>query len=225
MRSVSGSRNRLVLVAAAVLALLAAAWTASAAVGVADRWPDAEAILPHGDSTPASLAAAHQQWLLPVAAMLSVVAVLLGIWLLLAQIPSRVRTPTLRLRDEDGGLLGTLDPSVLERALTEHVEQVAGVVEASVRLSGAASDPAVQASVTVAEDAETAWTVEAVRELLADDVRTGPGTGPRTVDLLGHLRSTAAPSRAVLGGPEPSSAAPSSATPSPAPEVRAAHPA
>lgn len=215
MRSVSGPRNRLVLVAAAVLALLAAAWTASAALGLAERWPGAEAVLPHGDSTPASLASAHQQWLLPVAAVASVLAVLIGLWLLIAQIPSRVRTPTLRLRDEDGGLLGTLEPAVLERALTEHVEQVAGVVDATVRLSGAASDPAVQASVTIAEDAETAWAVEAVRELLAQDVRTVLGAEPRTVDLLVHLRSAAAPSRAVLGGTAPSAA----------PEARAPHPA
>lgn len=221
MRSVSGPRNRFVLVAAGVLALLAAAWTASAALGLAERWPDAEAVLPHGDSTPASLAAAHQQWLLPVAAAASVLAVLIGLWLLLAQVPSRVRTPDLRLRDEDGGLLGTLEPAVLERALAEHVEQVAGVVDATVRLSGSASDPTVQASVTIAEDAETAWAVDAVRELLADDVRTVLGAGPRTVDLLVHLRSATAPSRAVLSGPSSSSNAPSSA----APGVRATRPA
>lgn len=224
MRSVSGPRNRLVLVVAGVLALLAAAWTASAALGLAERWPGAEAVLPHGDSTPASLAAAHQQWLLPVAAAASILAVLLGLWLLLAQVPSRVRTPTLRLRDEDGGLLGTLEPSVLERALTEHVEQVAGVVDATVQLSGAVSAPAVQASVTIAEDAETAWAVEAVRDLLADDVRTVLGTRPRTVDLLVHLRSASAPSRAVLGGSAPST--PSAAGPSaPVPAARATHPA
>src|SRR5690606_20570474 len=108
----------------------------------------------------------------------------------------------------------------LERALTEHVEQVAGVVDATVQLSGAVSDPSVQASVTVAEDAETAWAVDAVRERLADDVRTVLGTGPRTVDLLVHLRSASAPSRAVLGGPAPSQAAPSAS-----PAVRATHPA
>ncbi|WP_206516716.1 hypothetical protein [Brachybacterium saurashtrense] len=220
MRSVSGPRNRLVLVAAAVLALLAAAWTASAALGLAERWPRAEAVLPHGDSTPASLAAAHQQWLLPVAAAASVLVVLLGLWLLLAQVPSRVRTPTLRLRDADGGLLGSLEPAVLERALTEHVEQVAGVVDATVQLSGAVSAPAVQASVTIAEDAETAWAVEAVRGLLADDIRTVLGAEARTVDLLVHLRSASAPSRAVLGGHAESSAAPSAS-----PAGRATHPA
>jgi hypothetical protein len=213
MRSVSGSRNRLVLALAAVLALLAGSWTASAALGLADRWPQAEAVLPHGDSTPATLAAAHQQWLLPVAAVLSVLAVLLGLWLLLAQIPSRTSTPPLRLRDEDEELLGTLDPAVLERALTEHVEHLAGVVDASVQVSGAASAPWVQASVTIAEDAETAWAVESVRERLADDVRTVLGVEARAVDLLVHLRSAAAPAKAVIG---PASAAVSSTDTTPA---------
>lgn len=204
MRSVSGPRNRLAIVVAGVLALLAAAWIGAAGLGLTARWPRAEAVLPHGDSTPASLAAAHEAWLLPVAVAAGVLAALLGLWLLLAQIPSRTSTPALRLRDEDGegALLGTLDPAVLERALSDHAEEVSGVLDASVRISGAASAPWVQASVTISEDAETAWAVEAVRELLADDVRTVLGSPVRSVDLLVHLRSAATPSRAVLTGAE-----------------------
>ena len=210
MRSVSGPRNRLALVVAGVLALLAAAWIGAAGLGLTARWPRAEVVLPHGDSTPTSLAAAHEAWLLPVAVAAGVLALVLGIWLLLAQIPSRTSTPALRLRDGEGAeaLLGTLEPAVLERALSEHAEEVSGVVDASVRISGAASAPWVQASVTIAEEAETAWAVDAVRELLAEDVRTVLGAPVRSVDLLVHLRSAAAPSRAVLTGADPVTARP-----------------
>lgn len=208
MRSVSGPRNRLVLALASLFALLAAAWLGSASFGLAARWPGAKAVLPHGDSTPASLTAAHQQWLLPAASGAAVVAVLLGIWLLALQIPSRPSTPTLRLRDEHAAVLGALEPSVLERALAEHLEEVAGVLDASVRMTGSASSPWPQASVTIAEEAETPWVAEAVRERLADDVRTVLEVEPRQVDLLVHLRSAAAPSRAVIGDHGPSAQAP-----------------
>ncbi|MGP9536632.1 hypothetical protein ACT3SP_01380 [Brachybacterium sp. AOP43-C2-M15] len=215
MRTVSGPRNRLILVLASLLALLAAAWSASASLGLADRWPAAEAVLPHGDSTPATLAAAHQQWLLPLAVVATVLAVLIGLWLVLLQIPSRPVTAPLRFSDDDAVLLGTLEPAVLERALSEHVEEVSGVLDASVQVSCSTRAPWVQASVTIAEDAETGWAAQSVRERLAEDVRTVLGVEAQQVDLLLHLRSSAAPSRAVVGerdrGPSAREEAPAAA--------------
>lgn len=199
MRTVSGPRNRLILVAASVIALLAAAWLASAALGLADRWPDAEAILPHGDSTPASLAATHEQWLPPVAVAVAVLAVLVGIWLLVLQIPSRPTTSPLRFSDDSSALLGTLEPAVLERALSEHVEGLAGVLDASVQVSGSSRALWVQASAVIAEDAEAGWVASSVRERLAEDIRTVLGVEARQVDLLLQLRTSAAPSRAGSG--------------------------
>ncbi|HEX7349846.1 hypothetical protein [Brachybacterium sp.] len=200
MRTVSGSRNRLILVLSALVALAAAFWLAAAPFGLADRWPGAEAVLPHGDSTPATLLTAHGSWVLPVAVVLTVLAVVAGLWLLLAQIPSRPATAPLRFSDEESrAALGTLEPAVLQRALSEHVEEISGVLDASVQLSGSTTSPWVQASVTIAEDAETGWAAQSVRELLAEDVRTVLGTPARQVDLLIRLRSSAAPSKAVVG--------------------------
>ncbi|MGP9683585.1 hypothetical protein [Brachybacterium sp. AOP3-A1-3] len=198
MRTVSGPRNRLVLVLAALVALVAAVWLAAASFGLADRWPGAEAVLPHADSTPASLIAAHQAWVLPAAVVLTLLAVVIGIWLLVAQAPSRPATAPLRFSDEDSAALGTLEPAVLERALSEHVEGLSGVLDASVQVSGSTTSPWVQASVTISEDAETGWAAQSVRELLAADVRTVLGVEARQVDLLVHLRSSAAPSKAVV---------------------------
>lgn len=200
MRTVSGPRNRLILVLSALVALAAAFWLAAASFGLADRWPGAEAVLPHGDSTPATLLTAHDSWALPVAVVLTVLAVVAGLWLLLAQVPSRPATAPLRFSEEgSGAVLGTLEPAVLQRALSEHVEEISGVLDASVQLSGSTTSPWVQASVTIAEDAETGWAAQSVRELLAEDVRTVLGTPARQVDLLIRLRSSAAPSKAVVG--------------------------
>lgn len=198
MRTVSGSRNRLVLVLAALVALVVALWIISASFGLADRWPGAEAVLPRADSTPASLIAAHGSWVLPVAVVLTVLAVVVGIWLLIAQIPSRPATASLRFSDEDSVALGTLEPAVLQRALSEHVEGLSGVLDASVQVSGSTTALWVQASVTISEDAETGWAAQSVRELLAEDVRTVLGVKARQVDLLIRLRSSAAPSKAVV---------------------------
>lgn len=198
MRTISGSRNRLILVLAALVALVVALWIAAATFGLADRWPGAEAVLPHGESTPASLIAAHGSWVLPVAVALAVLAVVIGLWLLVAQIPSRPATAPLRFSDEGSTALGTLEPAVLQRALSEHVEGLPGVLDASVQVSGSTTSPWVQASVTISEDAETGWAAQSVRELLATDIRTVLGVEARQVDLLVHLRSSAAPSKAVV---------------------------
>jgi hypothetical protein len=202
MRTVSGTRNRLILVPAALVALVAAAWLAAASFGAADRWPAADAVLPHGDSTPAALIAAHDPWVLPVAIALTVLALAVGIWLLALQIPSRPATAPLRFSDAGTADLGALEPAVLERALCEHVEGIAGVLEASVQVSGSTTSSWVQASVTISEDAETGWAARSVRELLAEDVRTVLGAPARQIDLLVRLRSSAAPSRALLGARE-----------------------
>jgi len=202
MRTVSGPRNRLILVVASVIALLAAAWLASAALGLTTRWPGAEVVLPHGGSTPASLATAHDQWMPPVAVVATVLAVVIGIWLLVLQVPSRPTTAPLRFSDDRSALLGTLEPAVLERALSEHIEDVSGVLEASVQVSGTTTAVWVQASATIAEDAEACWAAQSVRGRLAEDIRTVLGVEARQIDLLIRLRSSAAPSRSLVGTPE-----------------------
>lgn len=189
MRSISGTRNRVVLTVFGILALVAAAWLCFAHLGVAARWPQAELILAHGSSTPGSIATGHRVWLLPVSAVLAVLAVVIGIALLATQVPAQTPTSTLRLTDAEGNQLATLDPDVLGRALGEHAQQIPGVLDADVRVSGATSALWLQASVGVSEDAEVPWTLDRVRQRLADDVERALGRAPRQVDVLVHLRT------------------------------------
>lgn len=198
MRSVSGARNRLLLVLAGIIALVAGFWLAAGRLALAERWPGVDAVLPHGESTPASLAQTHHAWLLPVACVLAVLAVIVGIWLLVLQVPRRTPAAPLRITAEGSRPLGTLAPSVLERALAEHLEGIPGVLDATVQVSGATTSPWVQASVVTSQDAETAWVVANARRLLADDVTTVLGAPPRHVDMLLGMRSASSSTRTRL---------------------------
>ncbi|MGQ4506390.1 hypothetical protein ACUH9O_03480 [Dermabacteraceae bacterium P13103] len=207
MRSISGTKNRFVLALAGVLSLAAAAWLGVAAFGYTKQLPDFDRYLAHGETTPAMLLEMHAQWLPAAAGAVCLVAVLFGLYLVIGQAPKKPRTSTLRISDADGALLGTIQPDVLGLALAEHVEeQVSGIVGASVEVSGTAKQPWLQAQLDVAEDAETGWSVDAARRMLADDVRQTLGVEPRQIDALVTLRSSRARgnnSEAVLGGSEP----------------------
>ncbi|MBB1056257.1 hypothetical protein G6020_02345, partial [Dietzia sp. B19] len=136
------------------------------------------------DSTVSMLVQEHRGWALPAATAASVLAVLAGLGLLLAQIPTAPAHTSLRLHDDDGTVLATLEPQVLERALAERVEGVPGVEEASVRVSGSTTSLRILAEVTIAEEAQVEWAVEEARRVLAADPETALGTSPRSVDLL-----------------------------------------
>lgn len=197
MRSVSGVRNRVVLTIAGVLALIAAAWLVIAFLGMAADWPAAERFFAHPDTSVATIADEHQGWLVPVAAVAAVLAVVAGLALLVAQVPTRPESTRLRLTDGDGVVLAALEPQVLGRALQERAAEIAGVVDADVHVIGAAAEIRLQAVVTVAEEAEISWSVDAVRDRLAEDVCTALGTQAEQIDVLLRLDSGARPSRAV----------------------------
>lgn len=184
MRTVSGGRNRTVLVLAGLLMVLAGAWIGSASIGLADRWPEGDSLLPRGDSLAGDIAAQHQAWLLPAGLAACVVAALVGLALALMQVPSHVPQSTLRITGEDDQLLGSVEPAVLERALSASIEDITGVLDASVHVSGTTRDPYLQASVAIAADAEMAWVSQLVREDLAGNIATVLGIHPPRVDLL-----------------------------------------
>lgn len=198
MRSISGSGNRFALAVFGLLSLVAAAWLAAPRFDLASRWPAGEPVLALGDTTPQSLVDWHGPWLVPVACAVVVAALLVGITLLLRQIPRQPAAPTLRLTGDDGALLASLEPSVLERALEERAEGVTGVLDADVRVGGTSRAPWVQASATLDEDSETGWVIDEVRQRIADDLAQTLGADPSRVDLLVHLRSRKSSGRAQL---------------------------
>lgn len=188
MRSLSGTRNRVVLVLAGVIALLAAAWLLAVSFGVTLPGHTEPVVDLAGDTTLAEFAATQRDWLLPTAAVVTVLAVLIGLLLLLGQIPSRPSSSTLRFH-RDGTLLGTVEPRVLERALAERLDQVAGIEDADLDVSGSTEALCVQGTVTAAAESELEWSVGEARRRLAADVQASTGTAPRRIDLLVALRS------------------------------------
>lgn len=187
MRSVSAVRNRSALVILGLLALVASAWIIIAATGSAARLPGWGGVLADPTSTPADIASAHQSWLLPVGIVVAVLVAILGLVLVLSQVPGAPPSSTLRISDEAGEDLGGIEPAVLSRALGERVEQVSGVQSSNIQVIGAASAPVVRAEVTVAEDADVAWVASTIRSRIADDTTSALGHAPVRLDLLVHL--------------------------------------
>lgn len=184
MRSLSGTRNRIALTVAGLLTLAVAAWLVAVSFSLIPAGSPLAGLTVPADSTVSMLVQEHRGWALPAATAASVLAVLAGLGLLLAQIPTAPAHTSLRLHDDDGTVLATLEPQVLERALAERVEGVPGVEEASVRVSGSTTSLRILAEVTIAEEAQVEWAVEEARRVLAADPETALGTSPRSVDLL-----------------------------------------
>lgn len=199
MRTISGRRNRTALLGGGLLMMLAAAWVASASTPLLELWPGGDPVLPHADSVLADITSAHSAWLLPAALVASVLAVVVGVLLLIAQVPAAPTRSTLRVTDEHDQLLGSVAPMVLERALHETLEGISGVGDASVQVTGSADAPRVRATVSVADDAEIAWVAAHVRGRLIEDLTTVLGVAPLQVDLLIRLRSAPAGRAARLG--------------------------
>ncbi|MET3861723.1 hypothetical protein ABIE38_002659 [Dietzia sp. 2505] len=195
MRSLSGTRNRIALTVAGLLILAVAAWLVAVSFALIPAGSPLAGLMAPTDSTVSTLAQEHRGWALPAATVASVLAVLAGLGLLLAQIPSAPAHTTLRLHDADGTVLASLEPQVLERALAERVESVPGVEEAAVRVFGSTTSLRVLAEVTVSEEAQVEWAVEEARRVLATDPETALGTAPRSVDLLVRVNTPRSSSR------------------------------
>lgn len=195
MRAVAGPRNRIILTLAGVLAILAGAWMLSPLLPLTGLPPQLNAVLPEGEmSAGALLGPGAPTWSAAATFAVAVLVAVVGLLLLLMQLPASPPRLTVRIADEEGSLLGSLQPDVLERALTEAMQTITGVDDGSVRFTGSARASHVYATTTVAADSDIAWVVTAVRRQLSDDVKSALGTAPLTVDLLIRLRS-GSPSR------------------------------
>lgn len=174
----------MILGCAGLVALLAAAWILASSFHAAANWPQLRHVLASPDSHVAELLPTDHEWVLPVAAVVSVLVALLGLYLALSQIPRKARTAALRLTSEDGSLLATIDPGVIESALAERAKELTGVSSCSVWVAGSSRSVWIQATVSVAKDAQLAWVVESVRRRLADDAAIALGHAPSQVDVL-----------------------------------------
>ena len=187
MRSVSGVLNRTVLAGCGLLIVAAASWLLASGLGTGRSWSDAAPYLATAQDRVGSLIAPQAPWLLLTTALVSVLAVIAGLVLLAMQVPRKAVASPLRLSDSDGVLLATVAPEVLSQALSERAEDVPGVEQCAVWVTGSPNSLWVQADTTVSQDCEVEWAVAALRRRLEDDVTTSLGTSPRQVDVLVRL--------------------------------------
>ena len=206
MRSVSAALNRVFLAFFGLLIVCAAAWFLASGLDAGHSVPSIAAYLAAAQDEIGALLSLRAHWLLPLGVLMSVITFVVGLFLLLMQVPRRPANSSLRLSGSDGTLLATLSPDVLSQALSERAQGVPGIEGCTVFVTGSPSKLWVQAETSVAPDCEVEWTVTELRKLLNEDVATSLGTPPKQLDILVRLArsvSSTSTSKAVTGQPSP----------------------
>ena len=204
MRSVSAALNRVLLAFFGLLIVCAAAWFLASGLDAGHSVPSIAAYLAAAQDEIGALLSLRAHWLLPLGVLMSVITFVVGLFLLLMQVPRRPANSSLRLSGSDGTLLATLSPDVLSQALSERAQDLPGVERCTVFVTGSPSKLWVQADTSVAADCEVGWTVTELRKLLNEDVATSLGTPPKQLDVLVRLArsaSSTSTSKAVTGQP------------------------
>ena len=204
MRSVSAALNRVFLAFFGLLIVCAAAWFLASGLDAGRSVPSIAAYLAAAQDEIGALLSLRAHWLLPLGVLMSVITFVVGLFLLLMQVPRRPANSSLRLSGSDGTLLATLSPDVLSQALSERAQGVPGIEGCTVFVTGSPSKLWVQAETSVAPDCEVEWTVTELRKLLNEDVATSLGTPPKQLDVLVRLArsaSSTSTSKAVTGQP------------------------
>jgi len=204
MRSVSAALNRVFLAFFGLLIVCAAAWFLASGLDAGHSVPSIAAYLAAAQDEIGALLSLRAHWLLPLGVLMSVITFVVGLFLLLMQVPRRPANSSLRLSGSDGTLLATLSPDVLSQALSERAQGVPGIEGCTVFVTGSPSKLWVQAETSVAPDCEVEWTVTELRKLLNEDVATSLGTPPKQLDVLVRLArsvSSTSVSKAVTGQP------------------------
>ena len=204
MRSVSAALNRVFLAFFGLIIVCASAWFLASGLDAGHHLPVISVYLAAAQDQIGVILSPHAHWLVPCGVLASVLAFVVGLFLLLMQVPRRPANSPLRLSGSDGALLATLSPDVLSQALSERVQDLPGVERCTVFVTGSPSKLWVQADTSIAPDCEVEWTVTELRKLLNEDVATSLGTPPKQVDVLVRLArsvSSTSTSKAVTGQP------------------------
>ena len=204
MRSVSAALNRVFLAFFGLLIVCAAAWFLASGLDAGHSVPSIAAYLAAAQDEIGALLSLRAHWLLPLGVLMSVITFVVGLFLLLMQVPRRPANSSLRLSGSDGTLLATLSPDVLSQALSERAQGVPGIEGCTVFVTGSPSKLWVQAETSVAPDCEVEWTVTELRKLLNEDVATSLGAPPKQLDVrvrLARSASSTSTSKAVTGQP------------------------
>ena len=206
MRRVSAALNRALLAIFGLLVTCAAIWVLASGLDAGHYVPGMSDYLASAQEDIGAFLSPRAHWLVPLVLLASVLAFLLGLLLLLMQVPRRPANSSLRISGSDGTLLAVLPPEVLSQALSERAQGIPGVERCTVFVTGSPSKLWVQADTSVAPDCEIEWTVAELRKQLNSDVEMSLGAPPKQLDVLVRLaRSVSAEStsKAVTGQPSP----------------------
>ncbi|MEZ7672124.1 hypothetical protein O3684_01935 [Pauljensenia sp. 20925_1_27] len=206
MRRVSAALNRALLAVFGLLVACAAIWVLASGLDAGHYVRGMSDYLASAQEDIGAFLSPRAHWLVPLVLLASVLAFLLGLLLLLMQVPRRPANSSLRISGSDGTLLAVLSPEVLSQALSERAQGIPGVERCTVFVTGSPSKLWVQADTSVAPDCEIEWTVAELRKQLNSDVEMSLGVPPKQLDVLVRLaRSVSAEStsKAVTGQPSP----------------------
>lgn len=173
MRTVSGPRNRTILVLLGLILLLGAT-----ALGLwASTWaPDTSATL-------GSLLGTLVNYPLLIAIVTTVIAVVFGLWWLFAQIPRKADTGPYRLVDDPDRGTVTVAPGVLARAVEDQLRAIPGITRALVQLAGTAGHPQVFITLTLDPATSLDRILEAVYTTVLPELQTALETPLQHVGL------------------------------------------
>lgn len=189
MRSVSGVLNRTVLATFGLLLVVVSFWLLASGFNAGQAWPEIAPFLASAQDPVASFIGplVHTPWFLPVVALVSVLIVVAGLFMLVAQVPRKAAASPLKFSGSEGVLMATLAPEVLAQALTERAQEVPGVEKCAVWVTGSPKSLWVQAEATVSQGCEVEWAIAELKNRLNNDVAVSFGASPKQIDVLVRL--------------------------------------
>lgn len=170
MRTVSGARNRGLLTALGLVLTLAGVWLALLATGTASRLQGVDALVPAEGAAVGDLLGLVDQVLLPAGLALVVLVLLVSLWWLAHQVPTKGRPVDYRLQDDDDHGVVSIAPSVIATAVRAQCEELPDVTRATAELAGSARDPELLLDLTLAPDASVDRVLEQVYGTVVLDV-------------------------------------------------------
>ena len=204
MRTVSGSRNRTILLILGIVLLLAGVLLGALASGLAAQIPGVSSWAPESSAALGSLLGPLSQYLLVLGIAGAVdrsLSPIIGLWWLLAQIPRKDRTSPYRLQDDaDHGIM-TVDPKVLAQAVEDQLQALPGVTRAHADLAGSAHHPELTAKLTLAARTSVDRVLGEVYGTVVTDLETALETRLEHVGLqLDVARESAGDSKTSTRG-------------------------
>lgn len=190
MRTVSGTRNRLLLALVGVVLSAVGAFIILVSLGSTKQIPGLQA-LPSGDATVGTVFGFNSQIFLPILIAVTVIVAIVCLMWLVAQVPGKPSRVTFRLHDTQQPHAVNMESSVLEDAIRQQCESVSDVHRATVQVAGSARQPEVFLGLALEPGASVPRTLQEVYGTVVRDVATALETQPTRVSVELDVARTA----------------------------------